>query len=165
MEKLSQWIISVTAVSIILSVAVSLTPDGNMKKIVRFVGGLILFIVALEPVAGFNPEDIAFYTTQYRADYEKYEEKLIFENSAYVKLIIEDRTRTYIIQQAEYYLIDCDASVTARSVDSGYPFPYSAVITCRAGEENIEKLTRWIEAELAIPRERQSIVIEKEKEL
>lgn len=155
MEILKDWIIGLCAASIIVSAAVTLTPDGNMKKTVRFIGGLILFIVIIQPVISFDMDAMAFNTMQYRADYEGYEDKLIFVNSAHTKLIIEDRTRTYILQKAELLGLDCEVEVRARTEGDGYPYPYSLTGSYLGGEKELGELKRYIESELAIPAERQ----------
>lgn len=157
MEILRSWITTVTAASILVSAAVAVTPKGSMQKMVRFVGGLVLLLALTAPLKDFNSEDLAFYSMQYRADYEQYEEKLIDENTAMIKTIIEDKTRTYILQKADELGIECNAAVTAVSREDGYPYPEEIVIETDAGVDPTlkAKLSRVLESELGVPKEKQ----------
>lgn len=157
MEMIKDWISSVTAASILVSAALALTPNGSVKKVVRLVGGLILLIVLSAPLKELDFKDIAFYNMQYRADYEKYEEKLIKENSVMIKSIIEDKTETYILQKAGELGLDCEAKVFAESRDEGYPFPGKVVITAsgKIDPSTQKKLSYIIESELGVTIEKQ----------
>jgi hypothetical protein len=157
METIRNWISAVTAVSILVSAALAVTPEGAVKKILRFVGGLILFIVLIAPLKEISISDIAYFSMQYRADFENYRDKLLFENSSMIKTIIEDRTRTYILQKAEELGIQCDVRVYAKTPDDGYPYPHKAVIMTGAetGREQRQMLSRLLESELGISAENQ----------
>jgi len=150
MSVLRDWISGVTAAAIILSAVLALTPEGTVKKTVRLAGGLVMLIAVVSPFRSLNISDISFFTQQYRADYENYEEKLIFENSAMVKLIIEDKTRTYILQKAGEFGIDCDVEVMAKTAEAGYPYPVQVTIIGALSEAEKDKLGRFIKAELGV---------------
>jgi hypothetical protein len=157
MELIRNWITSVTAASILISAALAVTPKGSAKKVVRLVGGLILFIVLTAPLKEIDYTDFAYFNMQYRAEYENYEEKLITENSTMIKSIIEDKTRTYILQKADELGIECDAEVFAASRDDGYPYPDKVVIKPEGTPDPAlrEKLSYVIESELGVTADRQ----------
>ncbi|MDR1116806.1 MAG: stage III sporulation protein AF [Oscillospiraceae bacterium] len=155
MEVLKTWILGITAASIIVSAAAAIAPQGHMRSIVRFIGGLVLFISVISPLKDFNLEDMAFYQAQYRAEYEDYEEKLIFNSSAQIKLIIEDRTRTYILQKADSLQLDCDVTVITKAAKDAYPYPAEITGTYSGAESAAEELKRFIESELGVPKEKQ----------
>ena len=50
MTFLRSWLLSVTACAVLISIAQQLTNDGAMKKIVRFVGGMVLMLAMLRPL-------------------------------------------------------------------------------------------------------------------
>jgi len=157
MEIIRNWITGVTAASILISAALAVTPKGAVKKVLKFVGGLILFIVLTAPLKEIDISDIAYYNMQYRADYEKYEEKLIFENSSMIKTIIEDKTRTYILQKADELGIACDVQVYAKKRGDGYPYPDKIVITTGSDTDPAlrERLSYILESELGVTDENQ----------
>lgn len=157
MEVLKNWITGVTAASILVAAAVAVTPKGSMQKMVRLVGGLVLFLVLIAPLKEMDSSDMAYFNMQYRAEYENYEEKLIQENSTMIKTIIEDKTRSYILQKADELGIACDAEVNAKKREDGYPYPDTVTITVKTGTDlDLQKeLTRIIESELGVPYENQ----------
>ena len=156
-ELLKNWIISVTAASIIAAAAVAVTPKGSVRKMVRFAGGLVLFIAMAAPLKEIDSRDIAFFSMQYRADYEGYEEKLIRANDTMIKSIIEDKTRTYILQKANELGIDCDAEIRTTKRDDGYPYPDSVTVSVNGNASPAlqKELSRAIAAELGIPYDKQ----------
>ena len=50
MGALREWLTSLVAVSMLLSVAQTLVPEGSIRKIASFTGGLILLVVLLRPL-------------------------------------------------------------------------------------------------------------------
>ena len=44
------WITSIAAVTLLLTVVQALVPEGTLKKITSFTGGLLLLAVLLQPV-------------------------------------------------------------------------------------------------------------------
>lgn len=157
MDAMKEWIISLTAVSILVSAILAITPEGAAKRTVRLAGGLILFLVLIKPLKELDAGDIAFYNMQYRTEYEKYEEKLIEKNSSMVKTIIEDKVRTYILQKAEALGLECDAEVIARTGKDGYPYPDRIIFHVAAGQDDamIEKLSYIAASELGVTEENQ----------
>ena len=46
------WLTSIVMVTLLLSVAQTLIPEGTIRKIAGFTGGLILLVALLRPVLG-----------------------------------------------------------------------------------------------------------------
>lgn len=116
-----------------------------------------MFIVLTSPLREIDISDIAYYNMQYRADYEKYEEKLIYKNSSMIKTIIEDKIRSYILQKAEEMGLQCDAQVHAKKRVDGYPYPERVVIITESDPDPAlkKKLSYILESELGITDENQ----------
>lgn len=166
MNILKEWILNLTAVSILVSAALAVCPKGNVKNIVRFTGGLLLLFTLIRPVTELDFETLSFHSMQLRADFEHYEGALIEENSAMVGTIVEEKLRLYIIERAQEYGIVCDASVQTKQRDEGYPYPVSVEIKIR-GEPNRageKKLASGIEADLGVPAECQTWIYEEERD-
>lgn len=45
-----QWLTAVVLVTMLLSVAQTLVPEGTVRKITSFIGGLLLLLVMLQPL-------------------------------------------------------------------------------------------------------------------
>ncbi|MGI6578363.1 MAG: stage III sporulation protein AF [Eubacteriales bacterium] len=157
MKMIGEWIISLTAASILISATIAITPKGAVKRSVRLVGGLILLLILIKPLKELDVGDIAYYNMQYRAEYEKYEEKLITQNSSMIKTIIEDKTRTYILQKAEELGIECDAEVKTRTREDGYPYPDRIIFHISHSQDPAmrERLSYIVASELGVAEENQ----------
>ena len=58
MEAVREWLTSLVLVSLLLSVAQSLIPEGTLRRAASFTGGLILLFALLRPVLGADLEHL-----------------------------------------------------------------------------------------------------------
>lgn len=149
MEHVRQWLVSIVAVSLLLSVVQSLVPKGSLRRAASFLSGLVLLAVLLEPLPkldleGLELRDLGEETEQVRRQLET-EQKTALEAG------IAERTEAYISDKAAALGLTVQARVETRAGEDGVPLPWSAELEGGYTEE----LTQWIEAELDIPRERQ----------
>lgn len=74
-----------------------------------------------------------------------------------MKSIIGEETGAYILDKAAELGISCqEVRVTCAVEENGVPYPASVVLVGDLTEEEQARLSRRIEADLAIPAERQS---------
>jgi hypothetical protein len=157
MEAFSGWITRITAAAIILSAASAMAPSGSGKRIVRFVGGLILFIVMVKPIAVLSADDLSFFNTQYALDYEGLTGKLENESGALKRMIIEDKAESYILKKAEALGLNCEAEVTTAVRDEKIPYPVKVEIKYVKGSDtdSLGRLSDIIASDLAVDGENQ----------
>ena len=127
MTFLRSWLLSVTACAVLVSIAQQLTDGGAMKKIVRFVGGMVLMLAMLRPLLSLNAE----------------------QNSALGDSIAA-RTQAYIEDKASSLGLSVRAEVQTALRD-GVPFPDSVTLY----GENSAALSAYIVQELGIAEENQ----------
>ena len=146
-----EWLAAVVAVSLLLAAVQSLVPEGNLKRIASFTGGLLLLLVLLQPLEDLTGSlaapDFGKYsrTVQDRqAELEQAEETLLAEG-------IASRTAAYIWDKANQLGLDCTVSVAAAPGEGGIPLPESVTVRGRYSGE----LARWLEEEVGIPAEKQ----------
>lgn len=161
-ELIRSWVIGITCAAMIVALAESLSPKGAVRKVGRLTGGLVLLLAILQPVMKIDSRDMAGILAEYRAEAAGYSVSLEAENDILVKAIIEEETGAYILDKATALGIgDCQVSVTAVSEEEGaYPIPDAVTVTGTLTEAQRYALSRQIEADLAIPAERQSYLTE-----
>ena len=77
-------------------------------------------------------------------------------NSADVlQALIEEKAVAYISDKAEELDIACSVAVETRAGEDGYPVPYQVTVAGALSQQQRQALTRRIEADFAIPAERQ----------
>jgi len=158
MDAFSGWITRITAAAILLSAASAIAPSGSGRRMVRFTGGLILFVVMIKPLAELSADDLSFFTAQYTYEFEGLSQELESEGDTLRRLIIEDKAASYILKKADELGLDCEAEVTASARDEGTPYPVKVAVTYAAGSdpEAIGELSRIIAADLAVDGKNQS---------
>ena len=148
----------VTCAAAIVALCESLAPAGTVRKIGRLTGGLVLLLAIVQPVMKLDMDDFAGILTSYRVDAEVSAMDMGVENARLMKGIIEEQTAAYILDNAEALGADCRVSVTAAAGDreGDYPIPREVTVTGDLTADQRAALTRRIEADLAIPAERQT---------
>lgn len=147
----------VTAAAMLVALADALIPAGSVQKIARFTGGLLLLVAILQPVGALDYSQLARSLSQARGDLQGYEAEPSAENFLLMKSIIEARCAAYIEDKAAQLDMDCRAQVTCTAQEEhDYPYPAAATITGALNKDQQAKLSRLIEADLAIPAKHQT---------
>lgn len=144
------WLTSIAAVTLLLTVVQALVPEGTVKKIAGFTGGLLLLAALLQPAL---KTDLG----RLRLDFSDYEEavgeraaELDAAGKDELAAIIAGRTAAYISDKADALGLGIAAQVRTELVE-GIPVPVSVELTGPYSQD----LADWIAGELGIPAERQ----------
>lgn len=146
------WLTSIVMVTLLLSVAQTLIPEGTIRKIAGFTGGLILLLALLRPVLGADLERLHLDLGDYERAIEERQEELASAGNTELKALIESQTAAYISDKAKALGLEVTVRVEAEAGADGIPVPAVADIQGARSEE----LASYMEQELGIPRERQS---------
>ncbi len=154
LELMRQWLLGLTCAALVIAIAESLTPAGTIRKIGRLTGGLVLLLAMLNPLLRVDGEALTRALTEYRLSLDGYGEELEAENRVLMKDIIEERSGAYIQDKAKEMGISCQVVVEAES-EGDWPVPQWVTVSGALTEEEQALLSRTIEADFAIPAERQ----------
>lgn len=150
-EALKEWITSIVLVTLLLSVAQTLIPEGSIRKIASFTGGLILLVALLQPVLGTDLSRLDLEMGEYEQAVRERREELEKMGKSDLSDIIAQRTAAYISDKADTLGIAVTAEVTVEPGENGVPVPVEA----RLNGPTSGELADYMEQELGIPRERQ----------
>ena len=134
MTFLRSWLLSVTACAVLVSIVQQLTDGGAMKKIVRFVGGMVLMLAMLRPLLSLTFDLPELDGGHYSALGDS----------------IAAQTQAYIEDKASSLGLSVRAEVQTALRD-GVPFPDSVTLY----GENSAALGAYIVQELGIAEENQ----------
>ena len=151
MGVLREWLTSLVAVSMLLSVAQTLVPEGSIRKITSFTGGLILLVVLLRPLLGADLSRLDLHLEDYERAIGQRQEELASAGEAELAGIIEERTAAYISDKADTLGLAVKVQVETKLAGDGVPVPWRAEIW---GPRS-PALATYMEEELGIPGERQ----------
>lgn len=153
------WLIGMTCAAAIVAMAENLMPSGTVRKIGKLTGALVLMLAILRPVLQLDGESFSAILSAYQINIEETAMEMGVENARLMKGIIEERTAAYILDKAHSLGIEqCTIRVTARSgeTERDYPVPDMVTVVGELSDEERKALSWRIEADLAIPAERQT---------
>ena len=122
------WLTSIVMVTLLLSVAQTLIPEGTIRKIAGFTGGLILLVALLRPVLGADLERLHLDLGDYERAIEERQEELASAGNAELKALIESQTAAYISDKADALGLEVTVRVEAEAGADGIAVPAAADI-------------------------------------
>ena len=151
-DALRSWILGIVGAAMLAAIAMTITPEGRVKKVVSLTCGVAMIIALVRPVTGFDYTGFAKSLTRLRQNAALFSEDASDTNEKLTGLIIEERCAAYILDKGTLLGInDLAVSVSAKWSTEGYWYPSGATITTSANQEFRDKLSYIIEAELGIP--------------
>lgn len=145
------WLTSIAAVTLMLTVVQTLVPEGTLRKISGFTGGLLLLAALLQPVLKTDLGRLRLDFSDYEAAIGERAAELDAAGKEELAAIIAERTAAYISDKADALGLRVTARVETELGADGTPLPASAELTGPYARE----LADWIAGELGIPAERQ----------
>ena len=155
LELIARWVLGVTAAALAVAVADALCPEGSVRAVLRLTGGLVLLTAVLTPLLRLDTEALGRALTEYRLELDGAAARLEEENETLMRDIIEEQAAAYIQDKAAGLGISCRVAVEADGAGD-WPVPTAVTVTGALTAEQREALTRTIEADFAVPAERQT---------
>ena len=144
------WLTSIAAVTLMLTVVQTLVPEGTLRKISGFTGGLLLLAALLQPVLKTDLGRLRLDFSDYEAAIEERAAELDAGGKEELAAIIAGRTAAYISDKADALGLTVTVRVETE-LEAGTPIPASAELRGPYSQG----LADWIAEELGIPAERQ----------
>lgn len=152
MAAVREWLTTVAAVTLLLSVAQTLVPPGGpLRETVSQIGGLILLLVLLQPLWNADLPDIRLDFSACQAAVAERQAELEQQQNADLTAHIEAETEAYISDKAQTMGLILTVCVAAEQNENGVPVPVRVEINGAYSGE----LAAWMEAELGLQSERQ----------
>lgn len=151
MAAVREWLLSVVVVSLLLGVAEQLIPEGSIRKIAGFTGGLILLLTLLQPVLRTDLGRLRLERSDYGEAIAQRQKELTQQSDKELATLIARRTEAYISDKATQLGLEISVHVRTETGADGVPYPAEAEVRGPQSED----LATYIEQELGIPPERQ----------
>jgi hypothetical protein len=153
-EALRSWVIGIAGAAMVTAVAMTVTPEGKVKKMVALICGLMTMVALIKPISGLNFRDFARNIASYQNIADGISSDAVSADEKLTRLIIEDKTASYILDKGKTLgMTDLEAQVTAAWSEDGYWYPSGVRLETNADKEMRDKLGQSIAAELGIPPE------------
>lgn len=151
MDLLRMWLIGVTVISLLLSLAETLVTQEGVRRVLRLAGGVLIILTMARPLLRWAGEIPAISLAQYAQETAALEENFAAEQEEMLSALIAEEVGAYISDKAEELGLSCTAAVEV-AVEGGVPLPRAAVLSIPYCEE----LSIWMARELKIERECQT---------
>lgn len=151
MESLRTWLSSIVAVTLLIAMAQSLVPEGIMRRVAGFTGGLVLLLALVRPVLAGGLPDLTLETEKWTAAIEEEQASLSRQGEDALAALIAERTASYIWDKGAALGLEVKANVETRTGEAGLPVPQRVELEGPYSKE----LADYITHELNIPPERQ----------
>lgn len=152
MAAVREWLVSLVAVSLFLSLAQSIIPEGTLRKISSFTGGLLLLAALLQPLTGAERWEVELDVSAYEKAIAAQRLELEKTGAAQLAQEVARAAAQTVETKAAAMGHAVSVEVETKTDESGTPLPDAASI--RGAYD--ETLSAWIAEELAIPSERQT---------
>ena len=153
-ELLREWILGLAGAAAVCAAALTLTPRGQVRKVVELLCGVVMAAALLSPLTSVSlPEDYGLNLAKYRAAAEALTKNGNELRQSLDRSIIEEKLEAYILDKAQILGAPLSAAqVSVRWSTEGVWVPVSAVLI---GDYDAD-LARSIESELGIPQSAQT---------
>ena len=152
--ELGRYLLSVSAASMLLCVGQALLPNGAVRRIAAFAGGILVVLAVMSPIIDIDYNHLLSSFEQFEIERGEIKTDSIAVNRSLMTDIIKERCRTYILDKAR----DLGAELTVEvslSEDEVYPLPVHVILTGSATVEQQKKLSECIAEDMGIPVQRQ----------
>ena len=157
MQFVQNWVTSIAAVTLIVSVITALCPKNAAGRAVSLASCLLMTATLLSPISRIDVSALSDEMKKYSREAEGRYEKLIDEQENIKEKLIEENVRAYILQRAESLGIECDITIECKDGE-----PDIAYITAENDAELIAA-SELVEKELGVERQRQKLKKETKK--
>lgn len=150
-EAARSWLTAVAAAAFLVSLSQSLIPEGTVRKIAGFAGGLALLLVMVRPLLGADFDHLDLRYEDYAGEIQQRQTELEAQSDQTLEELIQEKTEAYILDKAAALGVECTVRVLVEPGEDGTPIPSGAELT---GQKS-DALADYMEQELGIPKERQ----------
>lgn len=151
MEALRNYLLSIVAVSLVGVLAVSLLRQDTMRRLARFVAGLLLLLTVARPLLGLGGMELEDFFTTEQGTFSAEEAQARYREA--LGKHIRSSAEQYIREKAEALGAVVQVEVSLSDTDPPAPCAVRIVGTLQAAQ--LEALSAYITEAFAIPAESQ----------
>lgn len=149
MEAIERWIVSVTALSLLVGICRGLTPEGSARRVGGMVSALLLFVAAVSPLRRLRLEHLGDAVSAWAERYEGYSSALEETDRALTRGLVEEQCAAYLERRAGELGCPCAVTVMCREQE-GLSVPARARVTGTLRPEQRERLRALAASELGL---------------
>ena len=150
-EVISVWIRSMVITTLVVSLLITLVPEGSFRRIARLTGGLIFLLVVLQGMKDVDLSRLSADFETYRTKIEMQRSEFEKENETAILQSIAQGTQAYILDKADSLGLDLWVEAEV-DVDENGDYRLAGV---RISGTYSAELAGWISETLGLGAEKQ----------
>jgi hypothetical protein len=143
MEMIRNWVMSVVAVGMLVSLCLGLSPGGKVQKVGKFCGGLLLFLTVVTPITRLDLTGGLQEFQEYCAQLSATSEESTQASGEITQDLVTAQSEACIQAQAKALGADTTVTVTCKSQD-GLAVPSNVSFVGDMTLQQQQELTRWV---------------------
>lgn len=151
MTAIRTWLTSIVVCSLFLSMLQAMIPEGTIRKVSSFTGGLLLLVCVLGPLIHLNSQSVEWDLSKYHIDIEHQQQIWMEDTKKELAQRIGEETEAYISDKAAQLGMELSVCVETDCREDGLIVPASVQLFSPYSPA----LSACIEKDLGIPPERQ----------
>ena len=125
---LQAYLLRLIAAALLTALAAAVTPEGRVKRVTAFAGGLLLAVVLLGPMGEVDFDDMARAISHIETEYQENVTGIRAASTQVQSQLISQRAEAYILSKAEAMGLALQVQVQTRQ-EGLYPYPWSVTLT------------------------------------
>ena len=154
MKGIGTYLLSVCGAALLISFCLSLAIGQKSKKILQFVGGLVLVLTVVAPVVKLDPDTLARAVSKAHIEANMSGTGVEVKNKELISVLIKEQCVSYILDKAAQWELDLEIEVIMNE-EQGYPFPVGVNICGKVPDTAKKFLSDMIASDLGITKDRQ----------
>ena len=151
-----QGIRELCAVSLLCGAALSILPEGGVKRVAEILCTASLILAVISPLKELDMDGYALESARLHELESALAQQGQEAGDRLNRLVIEQEYKAYILDKAKELDIDLSsAEVEVQWSMEGFWMPWGAELSSGCSEEDRQRLSRLLESDLGIPYERQ----------
>ncbi len=153
-EFLGAWVKAIAGAALVCSAALSMTPSGKVKNVLKLICGVVLICAMISPVLRSDIPTASMSISEYRKKAQEITQGASENSNSLSRTLIEKELNAYISDKA------ADMGESLKSVtmgmswcNEGYWYPTEVTIVANVSELCKNRLSNVIEGELGIPKD------------
>ena len=154
-EPLRAWLLALAGAALLTALAAMIPTSESLHRVVKLIGGVALTCLLFSPLVAFDYDSYAAALQSCRLAVQT-DGAAPDCGDGLQRTVIESELRAYILDKATSLDMDVTAEVEAHRGDGELWYPYKATLSGEYTQAQKDELSELIEAELAIPAQRQN---------
>lgn len=155
MTLIRTWILTLTASALVIAAAQALMPEGSVKRVGQLIGGLILALALVQPLARLDYDTLLAQAVLLPAEGIR-PETLQEQATAPWQTGIEETLNAYIAEKGRALGLSLQVQVACETGEDGVPVPRHVTVTGTISDAQQAALSDLLSRELGLEAAQQT---------